>query len=104
MTEKSGSVGVDQESSSARTEANAVTGGIACGRDGCVRLSPEEVAAIVESAERQKAERIARYPDEKTAIHALFDGWVRLKELGWREAIYAPIGQPLEVIEVGSTG
>lgn len=38
------------------------------------------------------------------AIQCMFQAWLRLKELGWKEAIYAPYDTPLDLIEVGSTG
>lgn len=83
---------------------NAI-GGILCGNAGCIHLPPEDAAAIYERAKRQQAERVAKYPDEESAIRAMFDGYTRLKEMGWCDASYAPTdGSPLQVIEVGSTG
>lgn len=44
-------------------------------------------------------------PNEKSAISMLFDAYDRLRELGWREAIYCPKdGTHFQVIEAGSTG
>jgi hypothetical protein len=44
-------------------------------------------------------------PDERAALRHMFDGWYRLKELGWREAIYCPKdGTHFQAIEAGSTG
>ena len=80
------------------------TGGIMCGDGGCVHLTPDEAKAIWDAAMQEKTDRAARLPDEQSAIRAMFDGWARLKELGWRDASYAPTGTPLDVIEVGSTG
>lgn len=43
--------------------------------------------------------------DERAALLDLFRAWQRLKELGWKEAMYAKHGsQDLTLIEVGSTG
>jgi hypothetical protein len=51
-----------------------------------------------------KAKREADMPDEQAAIRAMFEAWVRLKELGWREAISCPKdGTLFSVIEPGST-
>jgi hypothetical protein len=86
-------------------DATGVSGGIMCGDGGCAHLTAEEGRAIWDAVKQQQAERRARYPDEATALRAMFDAFVTLKEMGWREAIYAPCdGTPLDVIEVGSTG
>jgi hypothetical protein len=78
--------------------------GIGCGDGGCHPLSHDDAKALWDLAMKQKAERQARIPDEATAIRSLFEAFITLKEMGWRDAIYAPKGPPLEVIEVGSTG
>lgn len=55
--------------------------------------------------DKRHAERAARLPDERSAIDAMFDAYDRLRELGWREAIYCPKdGTSFDVIEPGSTG
>lgn len=57
------------------------------------------------SAQRAKRRREKQMPDERAAIAALFDAWVRLKDLGWREAEYCPKdGTVFDAIEVGSIG
>jgi hypothetical protein len=79
--------------------------GIMCGPDGCQPIDAATAQAIYDSAMRQQADRVARMPDEATALRTMFDGFVRLKELGWRDATYAPDdGSALELIEAGSTG
>jgi len=61
-----------------------------------------EILARCHAADEQRA---ALMPDERTAIHMMFEAGQRLKELGWREAIYCPKdGSTFEVIEFGSTG
>jgi hypothetical protein len=56
-------------------------------------------------AEAAHTKRIADMPDEHSAIHRLWDAQERLKELGWKDPVYAPMdGSPLDVIELGSTG
>jgi hypothetical protein len=79
-------------------------GGIACGPDGCKAISRDVAEALWEAAMAQKAKRAADMPDERTALRVLTDAHIRLKELGWREATYAPRNVPLELIECGSSG
>jgi hypothetical protein len=68
-------------------------------------LTRAEAGALWESVERRQKEREERMPDEKSAIDALFEAWLRLKELGWREPQYCPKdGSRFKVIELGSTG
>lgn len=68
-------------------------------------LTRAEADAILEQCEREEAERAEKMPDERAAIRALWSAYQRLRELGWRDAIYGPTdGRELEVIECGSTG
>ena len=68
-------------------------------------LTRAEADALWEAAEREKADRAAKMPDEQSAINAMFSAWLRLKELGWSEAVYYPKdGTGFKVIEAGSTG
>ena len=68
-------------------------------------LTRREADAIEAECARRDAARAAAMPDVQSAINALFEAWLRLKELGWREAIYCPKdGTSFEVIEAGSTG
>jgi hypothetical protein len=68
-------------------------------------LTRAEADAIMAKVEKAQQDRVERMPDERSAIKAMFEAWLRLKELGWREAIYCPKdGTPFEVIEAGSTG
>lgn len=68
-------------------------------------LTRAEASAIWEAAERRQKERAEKWPDEQSAIDGMFDAYQRLKELGWREAIYCPKdGSHFKVIEPGSTG
>jgi hypothetical protein len=44
-------------------------------------------------------------PDEKTALRMLTDAFHRLKELGWKEAMYCPKdASEFLAIEAGSSG
>lgn len=66
------------------------------------RAEAEALLASVEADDKRRAEAM---PDEAAALAHMFDGWVRLKEFGWRDAIYCPKdGSVFEVIEAGSTG
>jgi len=68
-------------------------------------LYASEAEERLAEMEEAKQRRVALMPDEKSAIHMLFDAWQRLKELGWAEAIYCPKdGSVFDAIEAGSTG
>jgi hypothetical protein len=68
-------------------------------------LSAEEAERLWHDIEAKAAERAARLPDEKACLNAMMDAYVRLRELGWSDAIYCPKdGTPFQVIEAGSTG
>lgn len=68
-------------------------------------LTRAEADALWEEADRATKERAERMPDETAAVKAMWDAHQRLRELGWRDAIYCPKdGSVFEVIEAGSTG
>jgi hypothetical protein len=68
-------------------------------------LRQREAETIIAASDNAKARRAEQMPDERSAIEAMFNAWLRLKELGWREAQYCPKdGQLFDVIEPGSTG
>lgn len=68
-------------------------------------LSAGEAETIWNSIQRAHEDRVARMPDEKSALNAMHDAYTRLKDMGWRDAIYCPKdGSTFEIIEVGSTG
>ncbi len=68
-------------------------------------LTRAEADALWERVEAEKAARAASMPDEKAALRVLQNAHTRLKELGWRDAIYCPKdGTHFQVIEAGSTG
>jgi hypothetical protein len=71
-------------------------------------ISGQETEALLEElrarAEREKAERAEKMPTEQHAINQAFQAWLRLKELGWCEAIYCPKdGTPFYALEPGCT-
>lgn len=68
-------------------------------------LRKSEADEMLEQIAREEANRRELMPDEDSAIKMFFRSYIRLKELGWREAIYCPKdGSEFEVIEPGSTG
>lgn len=68
-------------------------------------LRKDEAEALWASCEADRERRASDMPDEKAALKVLFDAWLRLKEMGWREAMYCPKdGSPFQIIEAGSTG
>lgn len=68
-------------------------------------LTRAESDAILARIEERDAEWAARMPDDKSAIRSMMDAFYRLKQLGWRDAIYCPKdGSEFEVIEPGSSG
>jgi hypothetical protein len=69
------------------------------------RVRPDDVAALLNLIDARDKWRQEVMPDEREAIMMMFEAWQRLKELGWRDAEYAPAdGRPLELLEIGSTG
>ena len=49
--------------------------------------------------------RKALIPDEQAALNVMMDAWVRLKDMGWNDAMYCPKdGTWFDAIEAGSTG
>jgi hypothetical protein len=61
--------------------------------------------AMWKRAEAEEAKRAADMPTELDAINAMWSAYQRLRELGWREAIYCPKdGSVFDAIEPGSTG
>lgn len=70
-----------------------------------VPIRADEAHRIWDACMAQKAKREADMPTEQDAINQLNQAATRLKELGWKDPIYAPKdGSPLDIIELGSTG
>ena len=68
-------------------------------------LTRAEADAVMVKVEESKRLRAERYPTEDDAVRGLWDAWYRLKELGWREAQYAPADRKLRrTVSIGSTG
>ena len=68
-------------------------------------LYEDEAAALMAQVEASDARRKELMPDEDAAIRMFFDAYIRLKDFGWRDAVYCPKdGTTFKVIEAGSTG
>lgn len=68
-------------------------------------LTADEAGEIMKEIDAARERRAAAMPDERSAIDAMFEAWQRLKELGWKEAIYCPKdGTTFDAIEAGSSG
>lgn len=64
-----------------------------------------DVDALFAQIDAEEVARAEKMPDERAALRQMFEAWLRLKELGWREAQYCPKdGTIFETISAGSTG
>lgn len=68
-------------------------------------LTQGEADRIMADIKERDIKRRKLMPDEQSAIDMMFEAYLRLKELGWNDAIYAPKnGKTYNCIEMGSTG
>jgi hypothetical protein len=66
------------------------------------RAEADEIMSRCDEADKRRAEAM---PTEQSAIDAMMDAYIRLKEFGWRDVIYCPKdGSPFDAIEFGSSG
>lgn len=64
-----------------------------------------DVHEILREAEAQREARAEQFPDEQVVIRMMIQCRLRLEELGWRSAIYAPKnGTSFTAINPGYTG
>ena len=71
----------------------------------CEPLTRGEADDLRDAVEKEAVLRVAHMPDETAALRTMFNAWLRLKELGWREAMYCPKdGSHFKAIEAGNTG
>lgn len=67
-----------------------------------LKSEADEIWARAKANEEQRRQSM---PDEESALDTMFGGYLRLKELGWRDIIYCPKdGSVFESISAGSTG
>jgi hypothetical protein len=70
-----------------------------------VTRTRSEVAAMLAELDAEKQARAERMPTEQDAIDAMWQAYQRLRELGWREAMYMPASNAwFSTVEPGSTG
>ena len=68
-------------------------------------LTRAEGDTLWAACQRAHEDRVARMPDEKSALKTMHDAYTRLKDMGWRDATYCPKdGSHFQAIEAGSTG
>ena len=68
-------------------------------------LTQEQISVFLAAADRQARWRAECMPSVTDAVSLMTQAYQRLKELGWREAMYCPKdGSTFEVIEAGSNG
>lgn len=68
-------------------------------------LRASEANKLLAEIEKRDDARRKSMPDEAAAIDMFFEAYLRLKELGWRDAVYCPKdGSIFVVIEAGGTG
>lgn len=68
-------------------------------------LTRSEADALWERAEQHQRQRAADMPTEEAAVTTMMQAWLRLKELGWKEARYVPADtKEWHLIEIGSSG
>lgn len=65
------------------------------------RADADALWAAAEAATKARAEAM---PTEEDAVRVMSNAFQRLRELGWREACYAPTDMDLRLIEPGSSG
>lgn len=69
------------------------------------KLNYNDVKILLDNIQKDDTQRALKMPTEQDAINTMFEAWIRLKELGWRDASYCPKdGSIFHVIEPGSTG
>lgn len=67
-------------------------------------LNEIDVDKLLRTAEEQKAARAAQLPTHQDCIRLMIQIRLRLEELGWRSASYAPKDRPFEAIVAGYGG
>ncbi|WIA54355.1 hypothetical protein N6H05_14910 [Sphingobium sp. WTD-1] len=72
---------------------------------GVVHADADQWDMLVSAGDAEKRARADLMPTEQDAIDLMHQAHLRLRELGWREAIYCPKdGTEFDAIEAGSTG
>lgn len=67
-----------------------------------LKFTAEELFKRIDEREKEREKKM---PDERAALEQMFEAYQRMKDLGWKEAIYCPKdGTYFDAIEAGSTG
>lgn len=70
-----------------------------------MNIAQKEFDILWAAVEKAKQDRAEKMPDQTTALHSMFSAFLRLKEMGWRDAMYCPKdGTRFLALEAGSTG
>lgn len=67
-------------------------------------LTRKEADALWDAVEAAKKARADAMPTEQDAARMMWNAFQRLRELGWKEACYAPQDKALKLVEPGSSG
>lgn len=87
------------------TEDNEYSGSARLADGSRVEFTAEQAKALWEASERASAKLATDMPTEGDALREMMRAYERLKQLGWRDAVYCPKdGSMFDAIEIGSTG
>lgn len=68
-------------------------------------MSKHTFASVMADIARERSDLTVAMPTERDALEAIHCAIVRLRDLGWNDAIYCPKdGTPFETCQAGSTG
>lgn len=68
-------------------------------------MALESAKIVFDDWEAAKARRAEQMPTEHDCLRVMMEAYSRLRDLGWRDAIYCPKdGTAFDAIEFGSTG
>jgi hypothetical protein len=57
----------------------------------CIQqVSSEEFDLLIAAIDEEKRKRAEKMPTEKEALAQMFEAYIRMKEMGWNDAIYCP--------------
>ena len=93
---------LDADQAVSAVVAEAIPEGHRCG---IINVTEDQWNAQEAAFKARDDARAALMPTEQDAIKMMAEAFTRLKDLGWREAIYCPKdGSTFDAIEPGSTG
>ena len=70
-----------------------------------IEVSEQAFDKLLADINDDKQQRAEKMPDEEAALRQMFEAYIRLKEMGFRDIQYCPKdGTAFHVVEVGSTG